>query len=493
MRRGFAQQLTINITPIDKVVIPKEKRDHLANLMAALQHLYCNKKYSNRVEAIIHKTVNKSRKHAGRTGLNLWEIFVLAQTRLCMNLSYDQLLSQANYHQLLRGILGVAPNDYTLGRQYSRQNIYDNVTLLDDQTLQQINELIVEMGHDVFKKKETTALRLKTDSFVVETDTYFPTDYRLLYDSGRKCLELIGKLNKKHQFKGWRQWKDLRKKLKGLYRGFGKVTSGGGKNKQERELVSCENYLKLGKSLSKRVADFLSNQAPLLVLKDASIITIMEIEWFKTMLDKHIDLLERRVVKSEAIPQHEKVFSIFQPFTEWINKGKKNPSVEIGKKLFITTDQYHLIVDHQLGNKLNDQDAITDILDRIHKKHSIVASMSTDKGFSTKENKALITTVLPELTLVMPKKGKRNQEEERTEKGKVFIKLKNAHNAVESNINELEHRGLDRCPDRSAVNFSKYVSLAVTAYNLHKIGKKLISIEIEKEKRQPKKLLRKAA
>lgn len=493
MRRGFAQQLTINITPIGEVVIPKEKRDHLANLMSALQHLYRNEKYSRRVEAIIRKTVNKGRKHTGRTGLNLWEIFVLAQTRLCMNLSYDQLLSQANYHQLLRGILGVAPNDYTLGRQYTRQNIYDNVSLLDDQTLQQINELIVEMGHDVFKKKETTALRLKTDSFVVETDTYFPTDYRLLYDSGRKCLELIAKLDRGHDFKGWRQWKSLRKKLKGLYRGFGKVTSGGGRNKQERELASCKNYLDVGKSLSKKVTGFLCGQAPLLFLNKASITTIVEIEWFKSMLDKHIDLLERRIVRSETIPQNEKLFSVFQPFTEWINKGKKNPSVEIGKKLFITTDQYHLIVDHQLGDKLNDHDAITGILDRIHQKYSLIASMSTDKGFSTKANKALISAVMPDLTLVMPKKGKRNLEEEQEEKTKKFTKLNNAHNAIESNINELEHRGLDRCPDRSAVNFSKYVSLAVTAYNLHRIGRELITIEVAKEKKQRKTQLRKAA
>ena len=87
----------------------------------------------------------------------------------------------------------------------------------------------------------------------------------------------------------------------------------------------------------------------------------MEIEWYKTMLDKHIDLLERRIINRESIPHGEKIFSIFQPFTEFINKGKMNPSVEIGKKLFITTDQYNLILDYQLGDKLNDQDAIIDI------------------------------------------------------------------------------------------------------------------------------------
>ncbi|WP_157243468.1 hypothetical protein [Algoriphagus resistens] len=45
-----------------------------------------------------------------------------------------------------------------------------------------------------------------------------------------------------------------------------------------------------------------------------------------------------------------------------------------------------------------------------------------------------------------------------------FKKLKNKHNAGKSNINELEHRGLDRCPDRNRKNFDRYIGLAVTAY-----------------------------
>ncbi len=492
MRRGFNQQLAINITAIEEVAVPKIKRDHMANLLAALQHLYSNKELSSKVEAILRSTINTGRRATGRTGMSLWEIFVLAQVRLCMNISYDTLLNQANFHTLLRGILGVQPNDYTAGYQYSRQNIIDNVSLLDDETIKQINVIIVELGHGVFKKKETTALSIKTDSFVVETQTYFPTDYRLLYDSARKCLEIIGKLNKKHKFGSWRQWKDARKKLKSLYRAFGKVTSGGGKNKESREQLACTNYLKPCRELYKKVTGFIDQQAPLLFEDKAAFAAIMELEWYKAMLEKHIDLLERRIIQKEIIPHSEKIFSIFLPFTEFINKGKKNPSVEIGKVLFVTTDQYNLILDYQLGEQLKDKDAIIGILDRIVEKYRLIASLSTDKGFSTIANKALIKEVYPEIELIMPKKGKRNQEEEKEEKGKSFKKLKNAHSAIESNINELENRGLDRCPDRSVKNFAKYIGLAVCAYNLHKIGKELISIQIAKDKKQRRKLLQAA-
>ena len=50
------------------------------------------------------------------------------------------------------------------------------------------------------------------------------------------------------------------------------------------------------------------------------------------MLVKHIDLVERRIIKGETIAHNEKLFSIFETYTEWITKGKQNPSVELGKK-----------------------------------------------------------------------------------------------------------------------------------------------------------------
>lgn len=59
--------------------------------------------------------------------------------------------------------------------------------------------------------------------------------------------------------------------------------------------------------------------------------------------------------------------------------------------------------------------------------------------------------------------------------------LRNRHSAVESNINELECRGLDRCPDRGYNHFKRYVGLAVAAYNLRRIGQELIAIRKKRE------------
>jgi hypothetical protein len=198
---------------------------------------------------------------------------------------------------------------------------------------------------------------------------------------------------------------------------------------------------------------------------------LVEVEWFHQMLDKHIDLLDRRILQGEPIPHQEKVFSIFQPYVEWVNKGKRN--VEIGKKLFVTTDQYDLILHYRIGDRQQDEAAFCTIVDQVKSTYGLISSWSVDKGFSSKENKALINVVYPGVNLIMGKKGKRNKVEQAQETDKKFVKLKHKHNAIESNINELEHRGLNRCMDRSKVAFNKYVGLAVIAYNLHKIGRKL--------------------
>jgi len=77
----------------------------------------------------------------------------------------------------------------------------------------------------------------------------------------------------------------------------------------------------------------------------------------------------------------------------------------------------------------------------------------------------------------MPKKGKCNKLEQEEEGQRYFKRLRNMHCAVESNINELECRGLDRCPDRGYPNFKRYIGLAVGAYNLRRIGQELIAIQ----------------
>ncbi len=483
MRKRFEQQLQLGQLPISQIIVNPKYRSGFPKLVLALKELFLTPEYNEKIFSILENHILQGKKNTGRTGMDLWVLFVLAQTRLCLNTSYDELYRMANSDKMLRQIMGIEfdlnSNFRSEAIEFEYQNIVDNVSLLDDETVRQLNVVIVEMGHSVFKKKEAEALRLKTDSFVVESNVHFPTDYNLLWDSGRKCIDIIDKFLHKYQdITGWRKLACWHRGLKNSMRALGQVGKAGGKDKEARLIKAASDYLEKARLFLAKLEKEKTN----LPLCDAQDLVLqLELEYYQSMLVKHIDLVDRRIIKGQTIAHDEKLFSIFETYTEWITKGKQNPSVELGKNLQITTDQFNLIVDYKIMEHQVDKTTVISLADRVLEKFK-VSSWSFDKGFYSKENKALLELYISQL--VMPKKGKLNLVEKAQEHDPRFKKIRNKHSAVESNINELEHRGLDRCPDRGYAHFKRYVGLGVCAYNLHKIGAELLRLEREKQIKQ---------
>jgi hypothetical protein len=471
MRKRFELQLSIGQTPISEIYIHPKSKNALDQLIAALKEIYCNKEYNDKIFNIIENHLPKVDKNNGRPGMNLWTVFVSAQVRLCLGLDYDMLHNLSDNHSLLRKLLGFSEVFGEDPFVFEYQNIYDNVSKLDEAMLVEINDVIVEFGHrEVFKKKETAALRLKTDSFVVESNVHFPTDYNLLWDCARKCLDSVNFFLKKYpRTEGWRKIKNWRSELKSLMREVGRISGGGGKNKAAKLQKAAESYLSKNRLLLNKLVSEKEN-LPLGDAKD--LLKHYELEHYIRLFVKHIDLVDRRMIKGETIPHAEKMMSIFETYTEWVVKGKFHSPVELGKKLSITSDQYDLIIRHKGMNEEQDRDIVIETADAGLNKYHKVDSMSFDKGHWNADNKALLELEIPHV--VLPKLGKLTAEEKEIEESKIFKHLKNKHSAIESNINELEHRGLDRCPDRGYSHFGTYIALGVCAYNLKKIGKRIL-------------------
>lgn len=469
MRKRFEEQFEIGLKPIAETKIFIQSRDDFPALTAALIEIFKDDKHNKEVFSILEGKILKNKKKTGRPGMNLWQIFVLAQVRLALNIDYDRLEMMVNSNSILRQLIGIERESGFEYQEVKRQTIIDNVSLLDDNTLKKINDEIVKFGHSVFKKKETEALCLKTDSFVVESNVHFPTDYNLLWDSARKSLDIIDKFKNRHpHLKGWRKSKDWHNAVKSLSRVLGKASASRGKGKDKKVKKAAQDYIIKAKALLSKLEQTKPN---LEISELADLAYLMSLEYFMSMLDKHIGLVERRLLKGESIPHEEKLFSIFETYTEWISKGKINRKVELGKRLSITTDQYGLIIDYHLHEKETDSEIVLDIADRVLNRYKIDI-WSFDKGYWHKDNKELLKDEVRKL--IMPKKGKPNKDEKQEEQGREFKKFRAKHSAVESNINELEHRGLDRCPDRGYSAYKRYIGIGITAYNLHKIGKQIL-------------------
>lgn len=423
--------------------------------------------------------------------MDLWHILVLSSVRLGLEANYDRLEDFANHHKLIRQILGVE-TEFGEGKRFSIQSIRDNVSLLDEETLNKINEVVVRAGYQLVKKKGE-GLRIKADTYVLESDVHFPTDVNLLWDAGRKSLDVIEDAIREGllEGKGWRKSNYWRRELKRLMRISTKALFGGGRNKEETSKERVKSYLELARGLSEKIeAGMLAIYERVLSTNqvDAYAVKIERLEYFHGMINKHRDLVERRVVRGEQIPVGEKVYSLFEPHTEWLSKGKANKRVELGHNILVASDQWGFIVEHQVVERQADVSLSIPLAERLLNRFGddAIESISFDKGFYKRENKELLKLYIPEV--IMPKKGKKNQEERAEESGKTFQKLRQKHSAVESDINRLEHHGLDRCLDKGLKGFKRYCALGIVAANLHKLGNVL-----QEKARNKQKKLRKAA
>lgn len=292
----------------------------------------------------------------------------------------------------------------------------------------------------------------------------------LLWDSARKCIDLSEWFRNHKQVTGWRKSASWKREIKRIFRASSKAGRSGGKDKETRLQHTVASYLQLCKKLENKVVELLNKTT--FYTDDRTVKKHQELHYFHEMLVKHIRLVDRRIMGGETIPSSEKLYSIFETHSEWLSKGKKFNPVEIGHNVLIATDQFHFIIHHQVLENETDVEVAQDVATTLVDKYpGLITSLSFDKGFYSKENKAFIKKIIPET--IMPKRGKRNKAETQQEHQAEFMKLRHAHCAVESNINQLEHNGLNRCPDKGVKNFKCYTALSVLAYNFHKLGEYL--------------------
>jgi transposase, IS5 family len=487
MRKRFEQQNTLDAKPIPEVKIDSRSRHELPALLAGLQYIFITRELNEAIFEIVEGSIMGDRKKLGRLGMSLWEILVLGTVRLNLDVDYDSLHDLSNHHEVLRGIMGVATNNiFKEGKYYALQTLKDNVGLLDEATLKQINEVVVKAGHKLKKKEEglcgeaAIKLNLKADSYAVERNIHFPTDINLLWDSARKCLDVVGQVNDHYgKLSGWRKdswwWKILKK----LYVLTANTHQGKGKDYQQRLQEEVKRYLQKARKLEFKVQEvvvFLVKK----VQTDFEVAAILkELTFYHKMLVKHIDLLERRVIKGQTIPHEEKVFSIFEPQTEWISKGKHHQKVELGHNTLITTDQYHFIVDHEVMVGQTDKAQVIPLARRLSDCFGtgyILDSISFDRGFYSNLAKLAVGSFFNKV--IMPKNTKKTAVQEIEESERTFVAFRKQHAAVESNINELEHAGVNKVPDKGMHGFRRYVALGILAYNLKRLGKLVIEQEI---------------
>ena len=480
-------QMQIGEVDVSKVKFDLKSRDDIPKILRGLQNLYTTVPLRSKLfELLEAQLAPKVDKRNGRPGMTLWSIFVCGVVRLDLNIDYDRLQELVNHHNTLREMLGHAAFDE---EQYHYQTLKDNVSLFTPELLDKINQLVVDSGHVLLKKKGNEALRGRCDSFVVETNVHYPTDINLLYDAMRKVITLTARWCEQRELSDWRQHQYNVGHLKRLMRKAQNTKRSKTKSDEQRKknetlcIEAHQAYLDVAEHYLDKA------QATLAKLAEGSVdefevVSKLQIEGFMRHAIRQIDQTRRRVILGEAIPHAEKVFSIFEPHTEWISKGKAGVPVELGVKVCIVEDQHQFILHHEVMQQKTDDQVAVSMVREAKKRFTKLNVCSFDKGFHSPENQRVLKE---ELDLVaLPRKGKLSQAAQEAQQSEEFIRARHAHSAVESAINALEVHGLDMCPDHGIGGFKRYVAFAVVARNIHRIGAILWQQEQKREERKNK-------
>lgn len=347
------------------------------------------------------------------------------------------------------------------------------VNMIKPGTWEKVNEIIVRFARD---QKGFKGKQLRIDTSAVETDIHFPMDSSLLYD----CVRVLSRLLTQAQridFNTVGKWRSRLRDAKWLTQ---KILRGGAKlHKATRKKL----YGKLIASVA-RVMMHAAEARKLIKVKCAGVINSLdkrdrrykldlkdvaaEIGHYLPLAEKCVAQARKRVLEEQAVPNAEKIFSIFEEHTELLIRGKAGKKIEFGHMVEVQQIEGGLITGYQAHEKRPAEPALLELAVAKHEEifGHVPEMCAGDKGFYSRRVIDSVASMGVNKVCV-PKKGRRNEEEEKHEHSRWF-KLGQAFRAgIEGTFSVLKRVfGLSRCLREGWIHFQSWVGTGVLAHNL---------------------------
>jgi len=220
---------------------------------------------------------------------------------------------------------------------------------------------------------------VRTDTTVTECNIHWPTDSSLLWDSYRVIArEILRARDFDPLGCSWRFHVKKIKKLHLFVTRYAKSTS----KKRQRQVRRAM------KTLIVRVEESLEKAARFVALAASS--ARLELMDVAAMLGGYLPAMRqaaavarRRAFDGEKVPNADKVFSIFEPHTELIMRGRRNRPIEFGHKVLLAQSPEKFISDYVvLEENRGDEELLPLVIDRHEEKYGRrPKSVAADKGF----------------------------------------------------------------------------------------------------------------
>ena len=472
VRKSYERQFRFDATPIASLQLNFQCRDEIIPVLAALRHVYLDGDLRRRIMSLVAADVSgESRRDTGRPGFDDWQVLVLGVLRMSCNLDYDKLQDLAENHAALRTMLCVDGWDQDVSFDYRR--IRNAIADLRPETLEKINQLIVRHGQRLHGSAAET---VRGDAFVIETNIHYPTESSLMYDGIRKIIPIATELADSANLAGWRQSKHLLKAIKKLQRSINQLSASRVVKKKEAMeslygtlIDRVDKILDRTKTLQKQLQSG-SPSTPLVLLE--------QLRYWSKLTKQVRDTAYRRVVLGEQVPNHEKLFSLFETHTQLYQRGKAGEPIQYGRLALVFEDGAGFISHyHLMDREASDMSVAVDQAKIAKAKHDgKLTDLSLDRGFHNAENLEALRDLIDEVSC--PSRNAKQYAAEVAEESAESRRRRHRHSGVESAIGALQRgNGLKRCRDRSEVGMQRYLGMAVLGRNLQVLGRLLIASE----------------
>ena len=321
------------------------------------------------------------------------------------------------------------------------------------------------------EKIDGAKLRLDTTAF--ETNIHWPSDSGLLWDVYRVLGRQIRAAREIDDEIG-RERNLQEKRAKRLHTKISREA--GKKNRRQSRMERAykalfsvvealmEMSVATAQELSRRVKD--NRYDPLTACMAEAIVS--EIEHYKALGDRVLDQAKRRVLEGEKVPAHEKIYSIFEPHTELLIRGKAGKDIEFGHMIHLQQVEGKFITDYDVFEK---RPADHTLVDSAIKSHTQLFGqppdeLAADKGFYESMDKIRELEEVIEVVSI-GKKGSRTADEIARETSLAFKIAQMFRAGIEGSISFLKRvLRMARCFVKGYEHYEAEVGRIVFAHNL---------------------------
>jgi len=338
------------------------------------------------------------------------------------------------------------------------------------QTWKKVNGLLARAA---VKEQLIEGDQVRLDTTAVETNIHWPTDSSLLWDIYRTLARYIEQIREiDPALVGDRRL--LLRKVKKLYQKISRKASKHPRSAQALEPLYTrlfglvENILQWSDEIAESLVRKISKHryAPLVEAMMES--CLKELVHYRGLGERVLDQARRRIIDKESVPNEEKIFSIFEPHTELLKRGKAGKPIEFGHMIQVQQVEGKFITDYEVfETKPVEYELVEPALER-HKKlfGQYPDTLTADKGYYESMEQIDCLSEMIELVAIN-KKGKRTEEQTRRETDPAFRHAQRFRAGVEGTISFLKRvLGLFRCYNKGWEHYIATVGATVLAHNL---------------------------